>query len=162
MDPDLSAFEQTRACAQSSGDIARCETAGLNVAGVTNSTKPSFSLSGLASVFEAGNFPEFHGFVQTLVVVAGVILQGDWCLVGELGDEVAPPDLVLTQPHFPPGTGDNALKQVGGFGAACAPVGVDRDCVGEPGVHLNIDLRGGVLASQKRCVQDGWNRARER
>ena len=54
-----------------------------------------------------------------------------------------------------------ALEQVGGLGPAGAAVGVDRRGVGEPRVHLHVDLRRRVLAGQQGRVEDGRHGRRE-
>ena len=95
------------------------------------------------------------------VEIAGVVLQSHWRLVRELCDEVLAANGVLAHAQFPSGTRHYAFKQVSGFRATCASVGIDWRSVGEPSVYFHVNLWCGVLPRQQGGVKNGWNASRE-
>ena len=52
---------------------------------------------------------------------------------------------------------DQALDQEGGFRAAGAAIGVDRDGVGEDGLHFDVDRGRLVGAGEEGAVEVGWH-----
>ena len=159
---DLAALEQARACTERPRDVRRRDPAGLDVAAVADASLQALGLARLAARRETRHVRQLLGLVHRGVVVARVVLQRHGCLVRKLGDEVAAADLVLRQAQVPGTAADQALQHVGGLGPAGATVGIHRRGVGEPGVHLHVDLRGGVLPGQQRGIEDGGHRGGER
>ena len=161
MDTDLAALKQTGTRTQSAGDIAGRDTAGFDVAGVANAAQQAFGCTGCFAGRVTGGVAQDLGFVHAGAVVADVVLQCHRGLVGPAVDEIAFADFVLGDAQFPTAAADQTLEQIGRLGATGTAVGVHRRGVGEPGVHLDIDLRAGVLAGQQGCVKDGGNCRRE-
>ena len=151
----FAAFKQARTRTQRAGNVAGRQAAGLDVARVTDAAQQALGGRGRFALLEAVDFAQFVAALEQGMKVTHVVLQGDWRLVRKVLDEIAPADLVLAQAHLPTATRHQALKQVGGFGATGTAVGIDRCGVGEPGVHLHINLRRAVLAGQQRGVQNG-------
>ena len=87
--------------------------------------------------------------------VTRVVLQRHRRLVRELGNEVTTANFVLRQAHFPGSARNDALQQISSLWSACTPVGIHWGGVGEPGIHLHIDLWRLVLTRQQRGVKDG-------
>ncbi|MDT4839887.1 hypothetical protein FQZ97_736910 [compost metagenome] len=158
---DLAALEQARARAERPRDVRRRDAAGLDVARITHAAQLALGLGRRLARGVAVDLGQHPRLVHAGMEVAGVVLQRHGRLVREAGDEVALADLVLAQVHFPGAARHQALQQVGGLGPPGPAVRIDRRGVGEPGIDLDVDLRGGVLARQQRGVQDGRHRGRE-
>ena len=159
--PHFAALKQASTCAQGARDVAGRQAAGLDVAGIPNAAQQSFGSTGGFALLKPCGVAQGLGRSQATQVVARVVLQGHWRLVGPGVDEVALADFVLRQAQLPAATADQSLKQIGGLRPTGTAVGVHRRGVGKPGVHFHINLRAGVLACQQRGVQNRRHRRGE-
>ena len=155
MHAHFAALKQACSRTQSTRHIGRGQAASLDVAGVTQTTQQAFGFGLRFALLQARHIGQIIGLFQASMEVTCVVLQSNRCLVRELGDEIATADFILSQAHFPGSARNNALQQIGGFRPTCASVSIDRRGVGEPGIHLHIDLWRLVLTRQQRGVKDG-------
>ena len=151
----FAAFKQTSARAQSAGNVARCDTTRFDVTGIAHAAQQTLGSACGFAHFKPGYIAQALRLGHAAVVVAHVVLQRHGRLVRPAGDEVALADFILGQPQVPAAAADQTLQKVGGFRPARTTVGIHRRGIGKPGVHLHINLRAGVLARQKRGVQNG-------
>ena len=157
-------FKQTHAGAQGKRHLRGREAAGFNVAGEADAALLAVRFGFRPAVGKAGVVRVGEGFVQTRVVVAGVVGEGDGGFVRKVArlDEVAAAQIRGIHADFPRRGFHQPFHHVGGFRPAGASVRIHRRGVGEQRLHLHMDGRRLVLAGQQRAVKVGGHAGCER
>ena len=154
---NFTALKQARPGTQCACNIGRGDATRLDITGVSDATQFAFGLAAGLTLGITRHISQFLCLVHAGVIVTDIVLQCNRGLVWKLGDEITLANFILRQTHFPGGTADQAFEQIGGFWPTCATVSINGCGVGEPCIHLYVNLRGCVLPSQQGGVQNGGN-----